>query len=146
MTKASANPRRYSRGIENLDENQPLNVYLAIHVDPSELKATADRLQYLAHKHAEAVIDIAGYRREEGQLVLTLAVNMGPAREALRGTSIQVHAGYQLLWDLAKTLFYARPIFTSPPGDSERANVHTMGQLFTPRTSAPTPVEALRAS
>ena len=64
MTKASANPRRYSKGPEGLDENQNLQVYMALFVQPGELEATSGRLDYLADKHEAAVIDY--YAKELG--------------------------------------------------------------------------------
>lgn len=128
MTKASANPRRYSRGPEGLDENQHLKVYLALFVQPHDLEATSGRLDYLADKHEEAVVDLAGYGRENGEVMMTLEINMGPARTALRGQSHQVQAGYAFLWDAVKTLFYANPIFVGPPGDEQTNNVNTMGE------------------
>lgn len=128
MTKASANPRRYSRGAESLDENQPLNVFLAIHLEQEELGETIARLEYLAEKYGDADLDLAGYRREQRQVVLTLQIGMGPARAALRGTSTQVQAGYALLWDIVKTLFYAHPVFVGPPPAHERERVNQMSE------------------
>lgn len=128
MTKASANPRRYSRGPEALDENQNLKVYLALFVPASDLEATSGRLDYLADKHEEATVNLAGYGREHGEVMMTLEIDMGPARTALRGQSHQVQAGYAFLWDVAKTLFYANPIFVGPPGDDDAKNVNTMGE------------------
>lgn len=115
MTKASANPRRYSRGPEGLNENQTLKVYIALFVQSSDLEATSGRLDYLADKHEEAVVNIVAYGREHGEVMMTLEVDMGPARSALRGQSHQVQAGYAFLWDVAKTLFYTNPVFRWSP-------------------------------
>lgn len=128
MTKASANPRRYSRGPEGLDENQNLKVYLALFVQPEEMEATSGRLDYLADKHEEAIVNLAGYSRESGEIMMTLEIDMGPARSALRGQSHQVQAGYAFLWDAVKTLFYSNPIFVGPPGEEQSQNVNTMGE------------------
>lgn len=128
MTKASANPRRYSKGPEGLDEQQHLKVYIALFVQPGDLEATSGRLDYLADKHEAAVVDLAGYGREQGEIMLTLEINMGPARAALRGQSNQVQAGYAFLWDVVKTLFYANPVFVGPPGEDQTQNVNTMGE------------------
>lgn len=143
MTKASANPRRYSRGAEALDENQPLNVYLAIHLEAEELSESIARLEYLAEKYAEAEFDLAGYRRDQNQIVLTLQVGMGPARAALRGTSTQVQAGYALLWDIVKTLFYANPVFVGPPGEHERERANQMGERSSLHHSRPSTSQAI---
>jgi hypothetical protein len=129
MTKASANPRRYSRGPEGLDPDQPLSVYVQVKVDPESLSQTVERLEYLADKHSGAAVDVASYRHDRGQVILVLEVGMGPARAALRGTGPQVEAGYALLWDLFRTLFYATPVFATPPAAEERASVNQMGQL-----------------
>jgi hypothetical protein len=128
MTKASANPRRYSRGTDGLDENQALKVYLALFAQSGDLEATYGRLDYLADKHEEAVVNIVGYGREHGETMLTLEVDMGPARAALRGQSRQVQAGYAFLWDVAKTLFYANPVFVGPPGDDDVSIANTNGE------------------
>lgn len=135
MTKASANPRRYSRGPEGLDENQPLNVYVSITVGTHELKATIGRLEYLAEKYADAELDVVAYRREDAELILTLQIGMGPARQALRGISTQVQAGYALLWDIVRTLFYATPVFVGPPPEAERTNFITLGRSGAAETS-----------
>jgi hypothetical protein len=135
VTKASANPRRYSRGADKLDPDQPLSVYLSIRVDPLGLDSALERLEYLADKHTEASMRVAAYRRYQGRVFLTIEVAMGPARQALRGTSAQLHSGYALLWDIVKTLFYAHPILCSPPGPEERASVDQMGELFPARPS-----------
>lgn len=144
MTKASSNPRRYSRGVENLDPNQPLNVYLGIRVEPAALEAAIGRIEYLAEKHPEAELDIAAIRRSNGRIFLTLEVGMGPARQALRGVSPQLQASYTLLWDLIKTLFYANPVLCSPPTAEERQSVDLMGQR--PQFSRPTSASRLLAS
>lgn len=128
MTKASANPRRYSKGPETLDPNMPLNVYMSIRVDPGSLDTVISRLEYLADKHEGARIDVAAYRRNQGHIMLTLEVYMGPARSALRGTSMYLQTGYALLWDIVKTLFNYNPILCGPPSPEERASVALMGQ------------------
>ncbi len=127
MTKASANPRRYSRGPEGLDPNLPLNVYMSVRVEPQTLDAAIGRLEYLAEKHPAAALDIASYTSSHGRIHLTLEIGMGPARAALRGTGLQLQAGYALLWDIVKTLFYAQPVFCGPPSAEERAYVDSLG-------------------
>ena len=121
MTKASANPRRYSRGPEGLDPELPLSVYMSVRTDAENIEPTLARLEYLVDKHPDAQLALATYHTSHGRTVLTLEVNMGPARQALRGTGTQLQAGYALLWDIVKTLFYAHPVFCSPPSDEERA-------------------------
>jgi hypothetical protein len=122
MTKMSANPRKYSKGTDHLDPEQPLNVYLKLRTTREDLELAIGRIQFLTSKHSDAVAKIVDQSLEDGDYALTIEVSMGPAREALQGTSPQMRAGYQLLWDIAKTLFYARPVFCSPPslGQSER--------------------------
>lgn len=129
MTKTSANPRRYSKGPEALDPNQPLNVYMVIKSDASALNATYGRLEYLAEKHKDALLDIVSYKDIHGTIYLTLEVCMGPARQALRGTSIHLQAGYALLWDIIKTLFNAHPVLANPPSADERKSVNFVKNL-----------------
>jgi hypothetical protein len=122
MTKMSANPRKYSKGTEHLNPEQPLNVYLKLRTTREDLELAIGRIQYLTAKHSNAVAKIIDQSPKDGDFSLTIEVSMGPAREALQGTSAQMNAGYQLLWDIAKTLFYTRPVFCSPPslGQEER--------------------------
>lgn len=115
MTKTSANPRKYSKGIEHLNPEQPLNVYLKLRTNNSDLDLTIARIDLLKDKHNSAKATIVDKYKEDDDSIIILEVSMGPAREALQGTSEQVNAGYKLLWDIAKTLFYARPIFCPPP-------------------------------
>lgn len=123
MTKASANPRRYSKGPEGLDPNLPLNVYMLVKSDLTTLASTYGRLEYLAEKHKNAILDIVAYKEIHGTVYLTLEICMGPARQALRGTSLHLQAGYALLWDIVKTLFNSHPILTSPPSEEERRSI-----------------------
>lgn len=128
MTKTSANPRRYSKGPEALDPNQPLNVYMLVKSDVNTLNSVYGRLEYLAEKHKDALIDIVSYKDIHGTIYLTLEICMGPARQALRGTSIHLQAGYALLWDIVKTLFNAHPVLANPPSSDERKSVqHVKG-------------------
>lgn len=128
MTKQSANPRRYSRGPAGLDPAQPLSVYLAVHVHADELSETIERIEYLAAQHPDAVVDLAGLRYESSELCLTLEVNMGPARQALRGDTTRLYAGYDFLWAAVKTLYYATPILCGQPHPNERENVNHLGE------------------
>lgn len=142
VTKASPNPRRYSRGPEGLDPNQQLNVYLSLSVLAAELQPTIDRVEYLASRHPDAIVELAGYRREGETIHFILEVNMGPARSALRGATPHLQAGYSFLWDAVKTLFYSHPVFTNPPTESERARVNLMGENHPTRFGVKTRNEA----
>lgn len=122
MTKQSANPRRYSRG-ESLDPEQPISVYLALKISDNDLENTLGRIEYLAEQHPLAIISFASYHQEEKEIVITLGVNMGPARQALRGLSIELSAGYNFLWDIQKVLFYSNPVFCAPPNQKEQEDV-----------------------
>lgn len=115
MTKASVNPRRYSRGSAALNPEQPLVMYLALTIMPSDLETTTARLEDLAQRYQAAQVDLLTHRRDHGQIVVTISVNIGPAREALRGRSPQVRDGYGFLWDLVKSLYYTSPTFVGPP-------------------------------
>jgi hypothetical protein len=115
MTKMSANPRKYSKGVEHLNPEQALNVYMRLRTNQGDLDITLARLEFLQTKHVGSVSNVIEKSKEDGDSVITIEVSMGPARDALQGTSLQVNAGYRLLWDIAKTLFYARPIFCAPP-------------------------------
>ena len=83
MTQRSANPRRYSKGAE-LDPYQPLSIYLALKINESDFSKTLERIQYLTEVSPAADVSFAGYHREEGDIVLTLGICVGPARDALR--------------------------------------------------------------
>lgn len=124
MTKTSANPRKYSKGIEHLNPEQPLNVYMKLRTNSTDVDLTIARIDLLKEKHPGSVAKVVEQYEEDGDQIIILEVSMGPAREALQGTSQQVNSGYRLLWDVAKTLFYARPIFCPPPnlGKSEDLN------------------------
>ena len=131
MTKQSANPRRYSRGSAALDPMQNLSVYFAVHLPVEDLKSTLGRIEYLSEQHPDAVVDLAGYRWENGEVVLTLEVSMGPARDALRGSSARLHSGYDLLWDAVKTLYYAHPVLCGPPHPEERERANKINEYRT---------------
>lgn len=122
MTKTSANPRKYSKGADQLNPDQPINVYLELKVPVSDRTLTVGRLQAVATRHPVAEYSIVQEREEVNESILVVKVSMGPARAALQGTSEQVNAGYQFIWDMVKTLYYARPIFCAPPnlGSEER--------------------------
>ena len=140
VTKASANPRRYSRGPESLDPTMPLNVYMQVRAEPHNIDGVISKLEYVAEKHPDAIIDLAAVRRTAGRIYLTLEVNMGPARQALRGTSPELHAGYRLLWDVVKTLFNHNPVFCNPPSPDERATAPAFGKRIRLRQPTATPV------
>jgi hypothetical protein len=122
MTKTSANPRKYSKGADKLNPEQPINVYLELKVPSNERTLTIGRISAVHNRHKLSEFKIVQERAEAGELIIIVEVSMGPARAALQGTSEQVNAGYQFIWDLVKTLYYARPIFCAPPhlGDEER--------------------------
>lgn len=120
MTQPSANPRRYSRGSDLLDPTQPLSVYFAIQIDDVRLASTVGLIEYLKEQHPDALVNVVGYHREQREIILTVGVNMEEARSALRGQSPALKAGYNFLWDVWTTLFYANPAFCPPPNESER--------------------------
>lgn len=122
MSKTSANPRKYSRGHEHLDPEQELRVYMSLYLSNNDIAPTAGRLTYLGKKHPDAVWRVVELSYDELETVLTVEVQMGPAREALNGEHPQTLAGYAYLWDIAKVLFYASPVFSAPPhlGDEAR--------------------------
>lgn len=120
MSKTSPNPRRYSRGKDSLDASEPLHVYVQLIINPADIEVTIQRTEHLLSEYPAAVVSVASYRREKGRILLTLDINMGPAREALNGLSSEVQAGYGFVWALVKTLYYARPRFCPPPPAHER--------------------------
>lgn len=122
MSKTSANPRKYSRGHEHLDPEQNLCVYMSLFLPNHDISPTAGRLTYLGKKHPDAVWRVVELTHDEMETRITVEVDMGPAREALNGEHPQTLAGYAYLWDIAKILFYASPVFASPPhlGDIAR--------------------------
>jgi hypothetical protein len=129
MTKESKNPRRYSRGAALLDPAQPLSVYFAIQVDDVRLASTVGLIEYLKEQHPDALVKVVGYHREHKEIVLTLEINAQEARLALRGQSPALNAGYNFLWDVWTTLFYANPALCSAPNDSEREDVNKIVAL-----------------
>ena len=128
MTKQSANPRRYSKG-DSLDFMQPIFVYFALKIGKNELKSTLARIDYLAEQHPDAVVSFAACNQEENEITLTLSVNMGPARQALRGNGVELSAGYSFLWDVQKVLFYSNPILCAPPNPKEQEAVKGITNL-----------------
>ena len=122
MTKTSANPRKYSKGADQLNPDQPINVYLELKVPATDRTLTVGRLKAVSDRHPLSESYLVQEREEAGESILIVKVSMGPARSALQGTSEQVNAGYQLIWDIVKTLYYARPVFCAPPhlGSEER--------------------------
>jgi hypothetical protein len=122
MSKTSANPRKYSRGHDHLNPEQNLCVYMSLFLTHNDIAPTAGRLNYLGKKHPDAVWKIVELAYDELETRITVEVQMGPAREALNGEHPQTLAGYAYLWDIAKVLFYASPVFAAPPqlGDEER--------------------------
>lgn len=120
MSRTSPNPRRYSRGKDTLDHNEPLHVYVQLIIVPTELEMTVRRMEHILSEYPAAVVSVASYRREKGRVVLTLDINMGPARGALLGTSSEVQAGYGFIWAVVKTLYYTSPRFCPPPPVTER--------------------------
>jgi hypothetical protein len=108
---------------------------MAIRLEPHELEATMGRLEYLAEKHTGTHIEVVSNYMERGRLILTLQIDVGPARNALRAATPQLQASYALLWDLVKVLFYVHPVFTSPPNDAEREAHKATGILIHKETS-----------
>ena len=129
MTQRSANPRRYSKGDE-LDPYQPLSIYLALKINESDFSKTLERIQYLTEVSPAADVSFAGYHREEGHIVLTLGICVGPARDALRNQTPKLEAGHAFIYDAIKTLFYATPIFCSPPHKNERDNISKIKDIL----------------
>lgn len=120
MSRTSPNPRRYSRGKDSLDHNEPLHVFIQLVVVPAELETTVRRIEHLLAEYPAAVVSVASYQREKGRIILILDINMGPARGALLGTSSEVQAGYGFIWAVVKTLYYTSPRFCPPPPIAER--------------------------
>lgn len=127
MSKSSANPRRYSKGKAALDPNETLFVYIEIRLEREDLQGIDARLRYLASRRPQAVLDVAGVRRESNKYILTLALDMGSMRSALRGTSVQEQVGYDLIWDLFEQLPEFGPVFAAPPAATDRANARSLG-------------------
>lgn len=132
MSKSSANPRRYSKGKASLDPNEILYVYIEIRLEKEDLKDIDARLRYLASRRPQAVLDVAGVRREANKYILTLSLNMGTMRSALRGSSVQEQVGYDLIWDLFEQLPEFGPVFAAPPAMSDIANARSMGFSLSP--------------
>lgn len=127
LSKSSANPRRYSKGKEALDPNETLFVYIEIRVGREDIPGLDTRLKYLASRRPEAVLDVVGIRKEANTFITTLAMDMGPMRQALRGTSAQEQVGYDLIWDLFEQLPEFGPVFAAPPAMRDRANARQLG-------------------
>lgn len=123
MSKTSANPRKYSRGRELLDPEQELSVFMSLYLTNGEIQSTVKRIAFLGSQHPEASWRVVELSREDVETKITIEIVMGPAREALHGEHPQTLAGYALIWDIAKVLFYATPVFCAPPhlGNEARA-------------------------
>lgn len=129
MTQPSANPRKYSKG-KNLDPEAPLYIYLALEITEDDLLTTAKRVEYLTTIHPQADISFAGYHREDGDIILTLGINVGPGHKALRNESSEILPGVHFIFDALKTLYYASPKFCSPPHESERKNMSRFAAML----------------
>lgn len=122
MTTPSANPRRFSRGLDNLDPNQPLNIYLSLIV-PKQRESMRDAFAVVERYREDwpqAVVEIVAYSDEGATVSLTVEIQMGPMRAALNNELAQTQAGYGYCFSIVKNCFHLRPVFTGPPTDHER--------------------------
>jgi len=127
MSKSSANPRKYSRGREALDPTEPLIVYIEIRMETQDLKGIESHVRYLMSRRPNAVVSIVGVRRESSKIIVTIGIDMGPMRAALRGTSPRMQHGYDLLWDVWEQMVEYGPVLASPPASADRAMARRLG-------------------
>jgi hypothetical protein len=122
MTAPSVNPRRFSRGEENLDPTAHMRVWMSF-AAVNESGAVA-RVETAIERHLkqypQAQAHIMALQVTDTHVSVVLEVDLGPIRSALLGKSIEVKAGYGLLRACAKHLFYLHPIFVVEPSDSDR--------------------------
>lgn len=123
MTTQSANPRRFSKGTDNLDPDAPIFVYLSLAI-PKSGSAMRDALTLLQRYREDypqadvapvALLDGGSHRN------LILEINMGPARTAMSGESHLVKSGYGYIYTVVKNCFNLRPVFALPPTEVERS-------------------------
>jgi hypothetical protein len=127
MSKSSANPRKYSRGKDALDPEEPLLVFVEIRVNPDDITTLDSHLRYLLSRRPSAVATVMGIRREANKLIVTLGVDMGPIRAALKGQSPRMQNGYDLLWDIWEQMVDRSPVFASQPAASDMATARRLG-------------------
>lgn len=127
VSKSSANPRRYSRGKDSIDESQPLVVHIEVRCDKAAVATLDGRLRYLMSRWPNSQVDVLGIRREGVGVVATLGVHMGSLQTALSGTSDKLLPGYNLIWDIWVQMPEYTPIFCSPPGETDRAAAEMLG-------------------
>lgn len=142
MSKSSANPRKYSRGKDAIDASEPLVVYVEIRLEKADILTLNDRLEYLASRRPASSISVAGIRRETSKIIVTLAIDMGPIGEALRGDGAQMQDGYDLTFDLWENLVEYAPVFASAPGAAEASAAEALGFAPAPRPASADAVAA----
>jgi hypothetical protein len=127
MSKSSANPRKYSKGKDSLDPNEPLIVYIQLRMEDKDLTKIEPNLRYLASRRPNCVAKVVGVRKEMDKSIVTLGVHMGGIRSALRGTSPRMQHGYDLLWDIWEQLVEYHPVFSAPPGKTDNIYASMIG-------------------
>lgn len=124
MTSPSANPRRFSKGVQNLNPNEPAYVYFSLIVTNREsIKTSFSAIDRYKEDWPQARVSPAGIMHENGMIRLVFQIDMGRMRKALKGESPEVQAGYGFLYTICKNLFHLRPALTSAPTPEERALV-----------------------
>lgn len=126
MSRSTANPRLLARDASQMDPNQPCKVYVDLSLNPKDLDSIAERLRHLVTRRDYVVADIAALRRDpdKGVFIATLEIDMGPLKDALRGSD-RMQDGAALLWEIWESLYDASPRFTGAPSPYDRESVQT---------------------
>lgn len=136
MSKSSANPRRYSRGKDAIDMEQPLIVHIELRCDKAAVATLDGRLRYLMSRYPNSSVDVLGIRREGVGVVATLGVDMGPLQAALSETSPKMLPGYNLIWDIYVQMPEYSPVFCPPPGKADQKAAQMLGFTDLPAEEA----------
>jgi len=122
MTAPSINPRRFSRGEENLDPEACMRVWVSFATNPEAgaVRRVEEAIDHYKKQYPQAKATVVALQAAGVQLNVVLEVDLGQTRSALLGTSVDVKAGYGLLRALVKHLFHLHPVFVVEPTEDDR--------------------------
>ncbi len=122
MTAPSINPRRFSRGEDNLDPDAHMCLWMSFATtnETGAVERVGEAVEHYKAQYPQAAAQLVALQSAGAQVNVILEIDLGPTRAALLGTSIGVKAGYGLLRALVKHLFHLHPIFVVEPTASDR--------------------------
>ena len=105
--------------------------YMFVQLRPgtSLLRKCLAHLATTKNEHPDVVIDIDGYTREDHQVLLTLAVNLGP-KDKIAKPSPEAVAGFHFVSAIFTGMFDYLPQYTDKPTALERARAAELPGLL----------------